>query len=600
MSTPLFLHLCQPLHTLGDFKNIHLYLEQLLNVKDRPPGIHLFATPELFLCGYGLQDVYTQPLFQQAYQQHLKQVEALFLQRSPRLNDTDEKGEKGEVQEVYFLGGALYTSEGLFNVVYEGKPGQPLRVLYRKKLLPNYDVFDEKRYFTKGPTNASSLYQVGDYQLGLLICEDMWFDPHYHSLEQDPVLQLHREQQQVKRPLDLVINFSASPFTLDKVQQRLQRAQDIVTLLGAPFAYVNKVGGEGEILFDGRSFILDKKGEVLKILPSFEQACEFYCWQDEKQVQDQVQKPVDFMLPWEEQAVAAILFGLKEYLLKNQFESVLVAVSGGLDSALVAALAKLCQLQLQRTASGKLKVELLYMPGPFSSELSTTLAQELAKGLELPLLRAPIKFLHQHLLRETQTWWGEELLPLTQENLQARLRGMLLATKANQGHTLILNTSNKSELAVGYSTLYGDSIGGLSLLGDLFKTQVISLAKWINGRYGNLIPTGIIERPATAELKADQTDEATLLPYPQLDALLAALLQGQAVPSTLGISPEQVQRIARLYHRAEYKRYQACPILKLHSKSFGLGRRMPLCSIMDDELLWKEQPHEQKQPQRPS
>src|SRR5690606_38162249 len=265
-------------------------------------------------------------------------------------------------------------------------------------------------------------------------------------------------------------------------------------------------------------------------------------------------------------------FGLREYARKCGFQNYLVAVSGGIDSALVLALAKLALLPGQ-------KLEAIYMPGFFSASESYDYSAQLCENLAIPLRHLPIKFTHSALRNQFMDVFSQELTGLADENIQSRLRGMLLYTRSNQTGAMVINTSNKSEIAVGYSTQYGDSVGAISLLGDLYKSEVYALAHFLNRRHNHVIPSGIIERAPSAELRADQTDLDSLPPYERLDAILEGILSYKMDFKglvELGHDEKEVSRVIQLLGRSEYKRYQFCPIIKLKSKSFGFGYRIPM------------------------
>lgn len=564
----LFLH--QTHHTLGDFENILSHLQSSTSQK----GLHLF--PELYLTGYPLQDLCLQQSFIQKYQQLLK-----------KLNQWNQK-RASDPDQAALIGGLRYefdqtrNLQHLYNTIYLLQAGKPFQSLYDKRLLPNYDIFDEKKYFTPG--HQKTIWEFQEKRLGLLICEDMWASARSAF---DPISEFKDQG------LDAVINLSASPFHLGKHQKRLERAREISTFVQAPFIYVNRVGAEDEILFDGRSFMTSDHQH--HEAPAFQADCLALSLNDNSAVTHQVLAQLS-ETPWEglflprwdnslppqlsfltsadcESLLPAIQFGLQEYLSKTHHQKIIVALSGGMDSALVLVLAKLCLKPNQ-------ELEAVYMPGHYSSELSFDLALKLCQNLGLKLKHAPIKFLHSTGRQVFQESFKEPLKGLADENIQSRLRMLLLFARANQTEALVLNTSNKSELAVGYSTLYGDSAGALSLLGDLYKTEVYQLAHYLNQHYGNLIPEAILSRPATAELRADQKDSDSLPPYQYLDAILEGILSYSYSPQELvekGFEQKDVERVFKLYQSTEYKRFQFCPIIKLKNKSFGFGYRVPLC-----------------------
>lgn len=575
MKTNFILH--QTHQTLADFRGIENYFRE--NFKG--PGLHLF--PELYLSGYPLQDLVLSRPFLESYESHQKKIHD-FLAALP--SDETYRG---------LLGGLSYKKEEtglpdtIENVIYEAIPGQGLKRLYTKRLLPNYDIFDEQKYFSPG--NQNTFYEFNSEVFGLLICEDMWASS-FHEL--DPCLEMKTEIEKKKINLDAVINLSASPFTTGKISKRYSRAKEITHIFGCPFIYVNRVGGEDEILFEGTSFIHDGE-KVVASLPSFKASKQSVAlkenfkdsgeripssfgntWEGQFAPQlDMRSRPVT-LAPWNdeicEEVSRALQFGLQEYATKSGFKKFLVALSGGIDSALVLALAHLSLKDGQ-------SVEAIYMPSVHSSALSTQLCDEMCKTLKIPLAYLPIKFLHSAVKNAFGQTFKEPFEGLTDENVQSRLRGALLYTRSNQTGAMVINTSNKSELAVGYSTQYGDSVGAISLLGDLYKTEVYALATYLNGKHPNLIPQKIIDRGPSAELRPDQLDQDSLPPYSRLDAILESLLSyhfSKKEILNMGFREDEVSKIMRLYAKSEYKRAQFCPIVKVKSKSFGFGYRMPM------------------------
>jgi NAD+ synthase (glutamine-hydrolysing) len=573
MNTTLILH--QTHHTLADFSSIFETVTTTL----KSDGLHLF--PELFLTGYPLQDLVLQRGFVDAYLDHQNKIHEW------------AKNQKGSWRAL--VGGLHYVVEAdgvprkIQNVIYEIVPGVGLKNLYAKRLLPNYDIFDEQKYFSAGKTNA--FYEYNDLTFGLQVCEDMWASS-FHEL--DPCDLMLKEAQEKKIELDGVINLSASPYEVSKRTKRLERARNLSLKFGCPFIYINRVGGEDEILFDGASFVMAGSNLALE-LKSFEA--------DSSEVKIEELKG-DFSLKpvfhpentWEglfsprldmkvkpavinswtdaecEDVLRALKFGLQEYAKKSGFKKFLIALSGGMDSALVLAITK---LSLKPDQS----IEAIYMPSIFSATLSTELCEDMCKRLGLKLRYFPIKFLHSTVKNAFVQSFGEPFQGLTDENVQSRLRGTLLYTRSNQTNAMVINTSNKSELAVGYSTQYGDSVGAISLLGDLYKTEVYRLAEYLNAHHGNLIPAGIIDRGPSAELRENQLDQDSLPPYARLDAMLEGILSyrlGKKELLSAGFSEGEVTKVLQLYLKSEYKRAQFCPIIKVKAKSFGFGYRMPI------------------------
>lgn len=546
------------------------------------PVLNLF--PELFLTGYPLQDLVLQKEFIERY---LEQIDTFnqWLKGLP----------KDSSSNLCLVGGIKYHFDKddlplyIKNVIFECRPGTGLVALYTKCLLPNYDIFDEEKYFRAG--DDAKIIEFAGKRFGLLICEDMWFSSTH---DVDPVKLLF-DKAASEEPLDGILNLSASPYFIDKQSKRETRAKEIAKLFQAPFFYVNRVGGEDEILFDGQSFATDgekvKRAKIfqedalgLELMPYAGGAKTTYknshienSWESLFQA-DLIQNGTDDLpklRPWTdetcEEVIKALSFGLQEYTSKCGFKSFLVALSGGIDSGLVLTLAKMA-LQPHQT------LEAVYMPSKFSSPLSTELAEGLCQNLDIPLTHFPIKFLHSAVGQEFTKNYRMPLQGLADENIQSRLRGTLLYARSNQTGSMVINTSNKSEIAVGYSTLYGDSVGAVSLLGDIYKSQVYDLCHYLHKTRGDL-PIGYIERPPSAELRENQEDSQSLPPYDRLDAILEGFLSyrlSQKKLHELGFNKEEVKKVYDLYTKSEYKRKQFCPIIKVKAKSFGFGYRVPI------------------------
>ena len=569
------IHLHQTHHTVADFAGIFKTTTELL----KGDGLHIF--PELYLTGYPLQDLVLQRAFIESYLDHQNKL------------DEWAKKQKGEWRAL--IGGLYYELEEdnlpkkIQNVIYEVIPGVGLKNLYAKRLLPNYDIFDEQKYFYAGKSNY--FYDFNGETYGLQICEDMWASS-VHDI--DPCDEMLKEVKAKNLKLRAVINLSASPFEATKRGKRLERARNISLLFQCPFIYVNRVGGEDEILFDGQSFVMNGT-ELYKELASFkaesldiELTSVHGPYNEKPQFRAEntweglfnprinyTTKPA-VLKSWSEEecleVFKALQFGLQEYARKSGFKKFLVALSGGMDSALVLALVKLSLKPGQ-------SVEAIYMPSIHSAPLSTQLSEDMCRRLEIPLSYFPIKFLHSAVKNAFTQTFPEPFSGLTDENVQSRLRGTLLYTRSNQTGAMVINTSNKSELAVGYSTQYGDSVGAISLLGDLYKTEVYTLAEFVNKHFNNVIPEGIISRGPSAELRENQLDQDSLPPYSRLDTILEGILSyrlGKSQLMELGLPENEITKVLELYSKSEYKRAQFCPIVKVKAKSFGFGYRVPM------------------------
>jgi NAD+ synthase (glutamine-hydrolysing) len=582
------IHLHQTHHDIADFEGIFSDLKQKVSLNEDNIGIHLF--PELYLTGYPLADMVVQRPFIEQYLEFLERINAW----SHTLSEN--------YQIHAMLGGLYYDFDGnnlpekIFNVIYLLTPGKPLQKIYTKILLPNYDIFDEEKYFTAG--QEARIIEICDLRIGVLICEDMWISSNHRI---DPVKEL---QSLIKktRPIDLVINLSGSPFHLGKDKKRLARGIEVSNSLKAPFYYVNRVGGEDEILFDGGSFAVNSNQILFQgnlfiedskslNIPQFtlaEKSNEFIIlentWEDLfKANLDLSTKPVSLNKISDEEMetlLQSLIFGLQEYARKCGFSKFLVALSGGIDSSLALTIVKLALKPGQ-------EIEALHMPSIFSSSESYELSAKICENLKIPLKIIPIKFFHAAIKNSFTDSIGQEIEGLADENIQSRLRGSLLYTRSNQSGAMVLNTSNKSEIAVGYSTLYGDSVGAISILGDIYKSEVFDLCRFINKKYDQIIPEGIITREPSAELKANQKDSQSLPSYEKLDAMLEGILSyryGLKDLHQLGFSKDELNKIYGLYTKSEYKRRQFCPIIKVRAKSFGFGYRVPICKHNFTEL----------------
>lgn len=572
MST-LTLH--QTHHTLADFDGIAEYLEKNL----KGDSLHLF--PELFLTGYPLQDLCLQRAFIDSYQAHFERVNNWVKKQNGNW--------RALVPGLHYDLEASGLPKKIENVVFEAVPGKGLQRIYTKRLLPNYDIFDEQKYFTPGSGNC--FYDFKGSLLAIHICEDMWASS-FHQM--DPCDLMYREMKEKNLPVKMLINLSASPFDVAKKRKRFERAKSISLKFKCPFLYLNRVGGEDEILFDGSSFVVSGENvslametfvtetqsiELEKLSGKYDREPVFHAentWEGLFSPQiDASVKPAR-VISWTdeecEDVLTALKFGLQEYAKKSGFRKFLVALSGGMDSALVLAVVKL-------SLSPGQELEAVYMPSIHSASLSTQLCEDMCRRLKIQLWHLPIKFLHSTVKNTFMNTFPDKFEGLTDENIQSRLRGTLLYTRSNQTGAMVINTSNKSELAVGYSTQYGDSVGAISLLGDLYKTEVYRLARYVNARYGEPIPAGIIDRGPSAELRQNQLDQDSLPPYERLDTMLEGILSyryGRKELSGLGFDEAEILKTLNLYLKSEYKRAQFCPILKIKAKSFGFGYRIPI------------------------
>jgi NAD+ synthetase len=438
-----------------------------------------------------------------------------------------------------------------------------------KTLLPTYDVFDESRYFEPGRADArNDLVTVGDAPVGLSICEDLWNDERLISrrlYHQNPIADLSGAGA------SLLVNVSASPYVEGKHDFRRELFASQVRQVRRPLVYVNQVGGNDELIFDGNSLVIDADGNIIAQAKEFE---------EDLLLVDLPASPGKRTQPGRieqhtrgvESIHRALVLGLRDYVEKCGFKAVVLGLSGGIDSAVTAAVAV--------DALGPRRVSGIAMPSRYSSDHSISDARLLAANLHIDFHITPIGPVHDAYAQALDATFNGPPCDLTDENLQARIRGAtLMAFSNNFGH-LLLTTGNKSELAVGYCTLYGDMCGGLAVISDVPKTVVYGLAKFINQRAGrDLIPAGSITKAPSAELRPNQTDQDSLPPYDVLDGILHLYVeeeQSVAQIMAAGFDPQTVQRVTRLVDRSEYKRRQAAPGLKVTSRAFGFGRRMPI------------------------
>ena len=441
--------------------------------------------------------------------------------------------------------------------------GGRVRKTYAKRLLPTYDVFDERRYFAPG--DEPCVIQVAGKRVGVLVCEDLWVrDPVYGRLRyvDDPVADL------VEAGIDVAVAISASPYHGGKDSHRRTLFSDEARRMGVPLVTAHQVGGNDDVLFDGRSRVFDPAGGVRLSMPGFDE--------DFRVVDlDDLPPPLTFK-PDDppEELRRALVMGIRDYCAKTGLGRVLLGLSGGVDSAVVACLAA--------DALGPDKVLTVGMPGPFTAQMSRDDARDLAERIGVQFIEIPITGAYTTMLQTLHPQFGERAMDVTEENLQARLRGVTLMALSNKFGHLVLTTGNKSEVAVGYCTLYGDMNGGLAVISDVWKTQVYDIAR----RYveAGRMPERIVTRPPSAELAPDQKDSDSLPPYEVLDQVLQPRIEDGASFDEIvarGESPEMVERVLKMVERNEYKRRQMAPGLKVSPVAFGVGWRMPIARPID-------------------
>ncbi|MDX2436374.1 MAG: NAD+ synthase [Acidobacteriota bacterium] len=463
------------------------------------------------------------------------------------------------------------TGKGLYNAVALCDGGEVVARCY-KCLLPTYDVFDEARYFQPG-TDVRPLDFRG-VKIGVSVCEDVWADPDLDGqslYSRDPVLEL------IHRGAQILVNLSASPFELGKAAERRELVRRYAADSGRFFAYANQVGGNDELVFDGHSLVFDGRGEVVARAHDFAEDLLVYEVSDEtlkglkgaEGLPGEIRETASSL---EAEALAALELGLRDYVRKCGFDTVLLGLSGGIDSALTAAIAA--------RALGPDKVLGVAMPTRYSSEGSVTDAEALAANLGIDYRLIPIDGIFQSYLDELETVFAGLEGDVTEENIQARVRGAVLMALSNKFGRLVLATGNKSELAVGYCTLYGDMCGGLAVISDVPKTLVYDLARYLNADR-EVIPESTITKPPSAELRPDQADQDSLPPYEVLDRIVEAWVEELRSEDEIiaeGLDPDAVRQVVRLITRNEYKRRQAAPGIKITAKAFGVGRRYPIAA----------------------
>jgi NAD+ synthetase len=531
--------------TVGDFDgNLRLVLEALERAKAR--GARLCVFPEMVLCGYPPHDLLERPRF---------------VERNLAALDRVADACRGIAAVVgHVRPDPRPVGKGLLNAAAL-LDGGAVRSLHAKTLLPTYDVFDERRYFE--PAAEVVVAELDGTLLGISICEDIWNAAGAGTpglYDRDPVA------ESVARGAGILINVAASPFTLHKRAFRPEMLRDAARRHRRPVVFVNQVGGNDELVFDGHSLVFATDGALLVRAREFEEDLALLdLGSGTGDLRDIEETDEDAVL-------AALVTGTRDYARKTGFPSAVLGLSGGIDSALVAAVAA--------RALGPQNVLGVAMPTRFSSPGSLADARDLAANLGLRFRVVPVDGLFQAFLDTLAPAFEARGPDVTEENLQARVRGVTLMALSNKFGHLLLTTGNKSELATGYCTLYGDMAGGLAVLGDVPKTLVYRLARRINARAGaELIPRSTIEKPPSAELAPDQKDEDSLPPYPVLDRILETLVDRGLDPAAAtaeGLDPGLVERVARLISGSEYKRRQAPPVLKVTSKAFGFGRRIPL------------------------
>ena len=520
----------------GNVRRILDYAERA-----RASGAHVLLTPELALCGYPPEDLLLRPDFYRACAAELETL--------------------AQAAPLPIIAGHPLAADGLAYNAASLLAGGRIAATYRKQRLPNYEVFDEERYFASG--DAPCVVDIHGVRCGLVICADVW--------------EAGAAEASAAAGAELLLTLNASPFHLNKQARRHEVLRERITATGRPVIYANLVGGQDELVFDGGSFAMDGTGRLTHQLPAFTEALEFVDYADGRLLPGRIEET-----PQREAALwGALTLGVKDYLGKNGFPGAIIGLSGGIDSALTLAIAV--------DALGADKVRAVMMPSPWTAQMSLDDSREMVKRLGVEYDEIGIGALMERFavaLAPTFSRMGEKpAADTTDENLQARIRGMLLMALSNRSGRIVLTTGNKSEMAVGYATLYGDMAGGFAVIKDVFKTRVYDLANWRNAQ-SPVIPQNIITRAPSAELKSGQTDQDTLPPYAVLDAIIEAYMERDESPRDIiarGYSEADVRKVVGMLRRNEYKRRQSPVGIRVTQRGFGKDWRYPITSQYPDE-----------------
>jgi NAD+ synthase (glutamine-hydrolysing) len=535
--------------TIGDFSgNCGKIIEFSRRALAAGAGLAMF--PELCICGYPPRDLVENPGFVKRNQEMLERIAE-------------------ETRGMAVICGLVTpahaeSGKSVMNSAALTKDGQ-VAFLQSKMLLPTYDVFDEWRNFA--PASKQELLPLCGRQVGLTICEDAWNDKSFWNRQLygfDPVEALMRGGG------NLLLNISASPFYAGKRELRQKMLAALATKYGVPVAMVNQVGGNDSLVFDGSSVVIAPDGRVVAQAKSFEEDLIFF---DTEKLAGDLHPQIEGL---ESSVYAALVLGTRDYVRKCGFQRVLVGLSGGIDSGLTAAIAA--------DALGNQNVTGVGMPGPYSSSGSIEDARALAGNLGIRFELIPITEIFDVYRKTMKPVFAGREEDVTEENIQARIRGALLMALSNKFGSMVLSTGNKSELAVGYCTLYGDMVGGLAVISDVPKTLVYRLAQYVNARKP-VIPQATLEKPPSAELRPNQKDSDSLPPYDVLDTILEDYIEdyksAEQIAERRGFDLHLVRKAIRMVERSEYKRQQAAPGLKISEKAFGVGRRFPIAAQSD-------------------
>ncbi len=519
--------------------------KKIIDIIQDKQNADIIVFPEMSLVGYPLMDHILDPLIQEKNEIAIENIKKMNSNAVIILGTFTKPPELKEKIQCFYNSALIIEGK---NIMY----------VENKRLLPNYDIFDERRYFSFDdkfePINIKSV------ECGILICEDIW-DEHYDTKVAENL---------VKNGADLLFVINASPYHINKFKLRANLIQSKSKKLSVPIIYVNMVGGMDEIVYDGQSFVTNKFGQIVFKAKEFE---EDFPIVDIELEGLPLENPLTYEMDWRDEVVKALQLNLYDYFHKSGiFNGVVLGLSGGIDSAFTA--------YVCATALGSEKVNCIMMPTRFTSQESIELAKEFCENLDIKYVIYPIDDLFAAFEKNIEKNLGKQPFNVADENLQARIRANILMYYSNKFNWLLVSTGNKSEIAVGYCTLYGDTCGGKNIPGDLLKVQIYEICNWIN-REKEIIPKGIIERPPTAELRENQKDSDSIPPYEVLDVILEEIIEN-GIDSEYrslkqkGFDNNTINKVKRLYLNSEYKRRQLVQTIKVSESAFGIGRRYPV------------------------